>query len=210
MNALENFTFWLPGELKYAALKGGDKAGYSKRIDRARRRDGDLSMYTFLGTEWKHAQDLLAMGKHHSEDHEKTAQLQYAKFAVGLFDKYATAMWYRAKLPPNVSSYENVAANVAVLINRITPWQDKISGFNPHEDLIKPFDKSVFGAEILDLQIEFVEAVEFDGDITQKTEKFDKMSSRALRLGGMATQCYLAYADEYLNPDQLTLAPSVL
>ncbi len=216
MNALENFTFWLPGELKYAELKGGQQVGYERvsyndRIKRARMGDGDGSMHMFLGTAWHQAQLLTKQGKHPSNEHEKTAQLQYTKFAAGLFDKYATAMWGRAKLPANAETYSNVAANASfVIVNRLAPWDNKVDGFDPQKELLKPFDESIFSADILDLQIEFVDAVDFDGDTVERAKKFDNVSARSLSLGGMAAQCYLAYAAYNLTPDQLILALSIL
>lgn len=73
---LEGFEEWLPGELRYSALK----APYPAEIERAARSPQDeRSIYGFLGQEWYHHHKALREGFHYSPEHAKSAQLQAAK-----------------------------------------------------------------------------------------------------------------------------------
>ena len=215
MNALESFTLWLPGELSYAAVKGGkhvgfENSGYADRVTRARRGTSERSMYTFLGTEWFAAQRAMATGFHYSPEHAKSAQLQFAKFASGLFDKYATVAWLQSGAPATQKSYEFTALVKGIDVIAIAPWREHDEGFDPRTELLKPFEDTAFSDGILELQTNLVRAADAPHAHPDRTELLSKVSSQALRLGGKATQCYLAYAESYLTPAQYTLPISEL
>lgn len=213
MNSLDQFTFWLPGELKYAALKGGaqvgyEKSGYADRIRRAALGSNDGSMYTFLGTEWHAAGQAHANGFRHSTEHAKSAQLQYAKFAAGLFDKYVAARWLKANLPATREEYEISSTIGATAIISQKPWEYEYKNFSPAEELEKPFEDTLFASAILDLQTGFVDAAHTQTD--ERKKLLDDVATLALNLGGKATQCYIAYVDTHLTPEQYLLPQSVL
>ncbi len=214
MNSLDAFTFWLPGELRYAALKGGEQSGYENsgykdRIARARRGTGDGSMYTFLGTEWHHAQLAGKNGFHYSPNHAKSGQLQYAKFAAGLFDKFAAIDWLRKGLPAFKEDYEWVASYKAQEVIDKRPWSAPYTGFEPAEELSKQFEDTMFAPALLELQQAIVEIA--DNPQTNERLQLERNASLlALHLGGRATQCYVSYTEANLTPDQYVLPVSIL
>ena len=88
--ALNQFALWIPGELEYSARK----ACYDKKVARAQLPiDDPRSVHSFLGSEWHHFQMAHRQGVDYYNFHGKSAQLQLAKFAAGLFDKAALSVW---------------------------------------------------------------------------------------------------------------------
>ena len=70
--AMDQFTRWLPGELRYSAEKGG----YDKKIERARKAPADpQSIRGFLGQEWHSFRSALTDEFYYAPDHRKSAQL---------------------------------------------------------------------------------------------------------------------------------------
>ena len=205
MNALEHFKVWLPGEMVYAATKKGNE--YHTRIERARRGTADRSMYAFLGYEWDQARLLAKQGAHHSESHQKTAQLQLAKFTNGLMDKAGAIKWIAEGSKPTKRAYASAALRTAEEIIKLEPWNHTPPSFTPELEIDKPFEKTVFRGGIIALQRNFVTSVDAS-TVKQQYELQDAVTNLAISLGGFAANCYVAYAERYLTPDQYALAPS--
>lgn len=204
MNALEHYKLWLPGELKYAATKKG--GGYDTRIERARRGDGDRSMYAFLGTEWFSARNSALAGFHHSPDHAKSAQLQYAKFAAGFFDKLGVIHWVKDSAPATPEAFASSAQMAAKVVLDVQPWNlyDSTS-FDPLEELKKPFVETDFSSDLLNLQLDLVRLADTANPTIMQVED---VSTQALLIGGRATLCYSYYASKSLTSEQCELPPS--
>jgi hypothetical protein len=206
MNALEHFEEWLPGELIYSGTKQG--GAYNTRLERAKRGTGDRSMYSFLSDEWSMAQDQLKRGFIHAPDHRKSAQLQQAKFASGLFDKAATANWLLAGKPSAPAAMAKVAHHTAQEILEIRPWEQvRTAAFYPEIEVVQPFKNTLFRGGILALQLNFVNATN-ELRPTKRSELLEVTKTNAIMLGGMAALCYEAFANAHLSPDQYLLAPS--
>jgi hypothetical protein len=204
MNALDAYKLWIPGELEYAATKRGST--YGGRIERARLGNGDGSMYDFLGKEWHHAQLLRSQGMHYAPNHQKTAQLQFAKFAAGFFDKLGVIHWVKDKSPATTEAFAESAGTAAAVVLEVEPWSLFDShDFDAAEELDKPFAETEFSSGLLLFQ----EGITTFADTKRpSTLQIEDISTQALLLGGRATLCYLEYATTNLTPDQYLIPVS--
>jgi hypothetical protein len=205
MNALPAFMEWLPGELEYSAKK----APYARKLVRAKLPIEDpQSVVSFLSNEWHHAQFLKRRGKLHSRNHEKTAQLQYAKFAAGIFDKVALIYWIANNKPKDDTAVDMITAlctkrSLSILRHPTSLFYNS-SGLLNGVDPDLPYDFA-FGGDLNSLQKSIND---FDNDKSNRSPEI--LITTTLSLGIRATAAYLNFADANLSPDQYFLAPSSL
>jgi hypothetical protein len=203
---IDYFSKWLPGELRYSA----EKAPYGKKLLRAAidpKEDGSITR--FLSAEWFQAQRLSKLGSHSAESHQMTAQLQYAKFAAGLYDKASLAVWLRNGDPHNQSSREIAIKRTLKSINDKEPWKrNSFTLLYPPADLLNaPFGETPFSRNIPLIQEMIVELNNSSGD---DLETFNELFSNAINLGGLATAVYCEYALKHLQEDEYKLPNSQL
>lgn len=198
------FEKWLPGELVYSVRK----AGYNTKIGRASLPVSDRrSMYGFLGAEWHNHQLMRRAGNHHADEHQITAQLQLAKFASGLFDKAALAVWMISGAEPSEDRMVAAAEETAFQIVRIQPWE-KQRDEDPEKILECDFEETPFAPAI-------EEAMQVIGrtadlEVTSVRKEAPQLFKSMLTVGGLATSCYFQYAQDCLTEDELRLPPSQL
>ncbi len=203
---LNTFLDWLPGELAYSAKK----AGYDKKIERARLPNDDpRGMYGFLSQEWHTHQLMRQAGNHHADSHKKTAQLQLAKFTAGLFDKAAIARWMAHGFEPGEDAFLKHAEFVGEYVKEYDPGGPAFIGFNPSEELSKPFEKTLFAGGFQGIMQRIVKIVDTQ-DAPNNTGRMTDLYPYAISYGRSAVQCYLSYAEHDLRPDQYALATSEL
>ena len=196
------FAEWLPGEMTY----GVRKAGYDKQIERSRLPiDNPRSVYAFLGEEWHRHQLLKDQGNQHVDVHAMSAQLQLAKFAVGIFNKAGVGVWMATGAEPTEERFVEAAEGVAREILLRQPWDDP--SYNADEVVNLPFEETPFADGIRVIMDGIARASEKTG-IHQLADL--GVVEVAMTLGGQAVQCYRAYALEHLTVDQYPLAPSQL
>lgn len=201
--ALDEFKTWLPGELVYSVTK----TSYDEKINRAARPIEDpRSIYGFLGSEWFTHQDRKQKGAHHVPFHGKSAQLQLTKFAAGLFDKVGVGLWLSSGDEASEATFVGSAADAVVLVLDVEPWQDNQTPLN---FLDAPFDETPFATGIQTIMHNIVEAQGADTN-TERRRLCREFIQSSLELGGLATRCYQAYAETYLQPHQLILPQSEL
>lgn len=206
--AIAEFELWLPGELEYSARK----AGYDRKIKRAALPAADAdSMYGFLSSEWFTFQSMRREGNHYQPYHGKSAQLQLAKFAAGLFDKAALGAWMLSGDPVDEEVFVQYAkmqteAGPMVLVEA----EDQVS-----QTLEKDFERTLFAdgvSMIMDLitsaSIDYQHPSEFIREGAK--EDLSRLIGCANTLGEYALQCYGLYASRTLELEQLTLPASEL
>lgn len=209
--AREAFLNWLPGELVYSAKK----APYPEKIRRANLAiDDPQSVHTFLSAEWFHHRFMRDAGKHHSDEHEKTAQLQLAKFAAGLYDKAALARWLAADDEARDGLFVIHAldtANAAHDFHRSDP-ADVLPEIVDHarQELALPFEHTVFNNQVISIMGLMTTAANALPDSFERQDTSEELFEVAFSLGHYALDCYEAYATDYLEPEQYSLAQSEL
>ncbi len=202
--AMLEFERWLPAELDYSARK----AGYDKKIARAKLPDSDrTSIYGFLGTEWHNFQLLHRQGKDHDPQGSMTAQLQLAKFAAGLFDKFGLGIWLKSGHSADEFSFRAAAEATAQIVLNERPWKFLLNA-NPDEILQTPFEETPFSHNVLDIMRGIARASDLppgERDVTVKS-----FSDVAFISGGLAVCCYKAFAEANLSDNQLPIPISRL
>lgn len=196
--ALREFTHWLPGELRYSALK----AGYNKKVERAHLPLEDISsVYGFLGAQWHHFQMLHNQGRDHLPFHSKTAQSQLAKVAVGLFDKVALGQWL---IRPDRSEEDDFTmfadlASAHVLAEQ--PWlgQAPIA-------IDQPFEDTPFATGLVDITQDIVTLTADPSDLFARM----RLYKTTMSLGARATVTYVDFAAQFLTAEQQALPASEL
>jgi hypothetical protein len=200
--ATKQFELWLPGELVYSATK----AGYDKKIQRAHLPIEDpASIYGFLGSEWFTHQQMKQAGNHHADQHQKTAQLQLAKFAAGLFDKAALGLWLASGKVADTASFVGSAKDAAALVSQTEPWEAVV---RPLDFIDAPFEETPFAEGIAGIMKDIVSVGSAIG--TERKRVCTDIIYSSLALGGVATKCYQSYAESYLQPEELLLPASEL
>ncbi len=206
VSPLAAFETWLPGELEYSARK----AGYDKKIERARLPlDDNRSIYGFLGSEWFAFQRLRRLGVQHLDEHAKSAQLQLAKFAAGLFDKAALGLWMISGGSADEESFVAAAQQQADLIRVSTPWEQHQQNKKEFANTLDAqFEQTIFsfGIERLMQMISNVA----DRTDSEREKDTERLIGNAMLLGGYATRCYETYAYMDLAPEQYDLPISRL
>ena len=162
-SAKEHFDQWLVGgehmgEAEYSVRK----APFQDKLTRAK--NGQIQ--SFLGNEWLHAGQLREQGKHHSDQHEKTAQLQFAKFAAGLVDSVALIDWFKTGQLTDSDSQVHLAKFAA---ERFTQEQVPEAAFDtdPTVLLTAPFEDTLFYPGIIAFETtlsEISEGVQYGSD----------------------------------------------
>jgi len=204
----QHFAYWLPGELEYSA----QKAGYKEKIRRAGLHINDpQSMYNFLGSEWYQHRQLMKQGVHYMPFHGKSAQLQAAKFAAGIFDKVAVIEWLGSGADATIDNYMFEARWTGTRQGRgIYDYGDQLAlveDFSDYGDRIEdtPFDEGVVNVMVA------VTMAASDKD-RLRAERGLKRSyvDVASSLAHLATRYYVNYAQTYLAPEQYELPISQL
>lgn len=205
LHPVDDFERWLPGELVYSATK----AGYDMKIPRAILPIEDpRSMYGFLGTEWFTFQSMRRAGNHHSDEHAKSAQLQLAKFAAGLFDKAGIASWMMSGAEPTTDQFTAHARIVADEVIDIGPLA-LTSGFGS-KTIDRPFEDTPFSEGVRQIMRAIAVSTSEDTPGNERWEILMNLKNRAMFLGGAAAHTYVQYAEADLTPDQYVLADSQL
>jgi hypothetical protein len=201
--AIEGFIHWLPGELVYSARK----AGYDKKIERARLPLFDpRSVHGFLGTEWHNYQLLKAQGAHYKPFHGMSAQLQLAKFAAGLFDKAALAVWLASGTEASEENFVAAAEQIGSEVTDLLPAPRGQLG--PYGYIDRPFEETPFSEGIAQIMQTIVEVTRLEG--AKKMTAGARLKATTINLGGLAANCYLVYGHEHLTAEQYNLPVSVL
>ncbi len=206
ISPLTAFEAWLPVELEYSARK----AGYDKKIERARLPlDDNRSIYGFLGSEWFAFQHLRRLGVHHLDEHAKSAQLQLAKFAAGLFDKAALGLWLISGGSADEESFVEAARQQADLIHVTTPWEQHQQSNSEFELVLDTsFERTIFSTGIKNLMQQICVAADRNG--ARHEQDTERLINNATVLGGYAVRCYEEYASMDLTAEQYVLPVSQL
>lgn len=199
--AVNEFKAWLPGELTYSATK----AGYDKKLGRAKLDPQDRSsVHGFLGAEWDNFRLLSFQGAHYKPFHGMSGQLQLAKFAAGIFDKIAVGRWLSSADPDTNHAFVRHAGLTADHVVGTEPWR----GVEVDDKLLQqPFSETVFSAGVIRIMQRLVELEACQTGEDSK-ELLDDLVNNTMALGGMATACYMRYAELSLGHDQLVIPNS--
>lgn len=210
MRGLNEFIGWLPGELEYSVRK----APYNKKLERAQLNITDgRSMFNFLATEWHHAQLLANQGAHYAPNHQKTAQLQFAKFAAGIFDKYGMVDWMQMGQPEDIEQmvrHSKVAAGRASSSLRHPSSMSHTDRGDSEAFLDRYHFELPFGLKfeegVAKMQNDIVELARSEPSISD----YGVVKANILKLGVRATASYLSFANANLLEGQLVLPASEL
>lgn len=206
--ALQHFIDWLPGELEYSVAK----APYPTKLERATLQSDDpRSIVGFLGAEWHHAQLLAENGAHHADQHQKTAQLQFAKFAAGIFDTYGLVDWLQMGKPDDLEIMKRSAHVAATRAIPALRHPSSLGSTGGYKELVNAVDYRLpfafaFEEDLSNMQRGIVETAEGSVDLKSIGELKRSISN----LGVRATAGYLNYAQTHLSVDEFLLAPSQL
>lgn len=208
LKPIDYFSTWLPGELAYSAH--ATKGPYKKKLERAAidpSDDGSITRY--LSSEWFQARRLSDLGVHAADRHQMTAQLQFAKFAAGLFDKASVAIWLGVNEREDPQSTDTAILQTIQKYNETRPWATSpyLLTNSPEELLDKPFEETPFATGIPLIQEMLVELDQSSGG---NKETMEQLIANTMALGGLATAAYGEYANTYLNPDEFWLPTSQL
>ena len=198
VTALNEFTSWLPAELRYSARK----TGYDKKLNRARLpvEDG-RSMHTFLGSEWEHARLLHDQGADYAPHHGKSAQLQYAKFSAGLFDKAAMTIWLWGARFEEERRYVTSAQYIGHRFKEGRVWHNE-----QPVNIDTPFIETPYYDGIAAIMHDMVSVV----DGRSCPADYNRLLTRALSLGSQAALSYVSFASQHLTSEQQVLPMSEL
>lgn len=204
--AYEHFLDWLPGELETLVAE----RPYPATLEQARLNPVDSgSMVASLGADWNTAQLLARDGRHHDRLDQETAQLQFAKFAAGVFDKFGLLDWLgsgRPEDPEAMNRYARAAASCAV--SAIRHPSGLGGGDTAALQLVDKVDHELpfaflFEGNLAALQRGINHAVESQPN----PDTINRLKKSALNLGLRATAGYINYAHRNLSLDELALKP---
>lgn len=198
--ALREFKLWLPGELRYSATK----AGYDKKVERAHLPLEDpASVYGFLGAEWQHFRLLHDQGRDYLPFHAKTAQLQLAKVAAGLFDKVGVGLWLGRENRSNEDDFAALADHASFDVLSREPWlEPSVTSVA----IDTPFEDTPFASGVTALTQDIVSLTADPSDMFARI----RLYRTAMELGGQATVTYVNFASQFLTAEQQVLPPSEL
>lgn len=204
---LDHFLDWLPDELKYMQAN----IPFQQKIDEALKEPGDSTSTTGASAvQWFHAQSLARKGIMHSSEHQNTAQLQFAKVAASIFDRYVLMDLFQ--IVPMNNDEENMQKTINHTIDKIDgrmrhpsithAANSEVGSLVDRTDYRLPFE-GLFEEDMITLQDDVINTAA--GNIGIK--ELYAAKNRTLNLGVRALAGYLNFAKN-LNSDQYHLAQS--